>query len=76
MKNGRNPNAAKLFMQFIVSPVAQKMIADHAIHSSRVDIPAPKGQPGLKEVKFIPVDVAQIEARSREVKAQFNQIFQ
>lgn len=76
VKNGRNPNAAKLFMQFMVSPVAQKMIADHAIHSSRVDIPPPKDQPGLKDVKFIPVDVEHIEARSKEVKSQFNQIFQ
>ncbi|MGL1190086.1 hypothetical protein ACSTLK_23580, partial [Vibrio parahaemolyticus] len=74
VKNGKSPNAAKLFMQFMISPVAQKMIADHAIHSSRVDIAPPKGQPGLKEVKFIPVDVEHIEAKAKGVKAQFNQI--
>lgn len=76
VKNGKNPNAARLFMRFMVSPVAQRMIADNAIHSSRVDIAPPKDQPGLKEVRFIPVAVEQIEARSREVKARFNEIFQ
>jgi iron(III) transport system substrate-binding protein len=76
VKNGKNPNAAKLFMQFMISPVAQKMIADNAIHSSRVDIPPPKDQPGLKDVKFIPVDVEHIEAKAKEMKARFNEIFQ
>ena len=76
VKNGKNPNAAKLFMQFMISPVAQKMIADNAIHSSRVDIAPPKDQPGLKDVKFIPVDIERIEARAKETKARFNEIFQ
>ena len=66
VKGGPNPNAAKLFMQFMISPVAQKMIADNAIHSSRVDIAPPKDQPGLKDVKFIPVDIERIEARAKE----------
>ena len=76
IKNAKNPNAAKLFAQFMLSPVAQKMIADNAIHSSRVDIAAPAGQPSLKEVKFIPIDLDHIEKNAKDLKARFNEIFQ
>jgi iron(III) transport system substrate-binding protein len=76
IKNARNPNAAKLFAQWMVSPVAQKIIADNAIHSSRLDIAPPKGQPSLKETKFIPIDLDLVEGKAKEVKAQFNEIFQ
>ena len=76
IKNAKNPNAAKLFAQFMLSPVAQKMIAAHAIHSSRVDIDPPEGQPSLKDVKSIPIDADYIETRGRELKSKFNEIFQ
>ena len=76
VKNARNPNAAKLFAQFMLSPVAQKMIAANAIHSSRIDIEAPAGQPSLKEVKVFPIDLDHIETKSRELKTRFNEIFQ
>ena len=76
IKNARNPNAAKLFAEFMISPAAQKMIAANAIHSSRTDVAPPNGQPGLHEVKFIPVDLDHIETRARELKARFSEIFQ
>jgi iron(III) transport system substrate-binding protein len=76
IKGARNPNAAKLFARFMISPVAQRMIAAGGIHSSRVDIPAPPDQPELREMKFIPVDLDLIEARARELKSRFAEIFQ
>ena len=75
IKNARNPNAAKLFAEFMVSPPAQRLIADNAIHSSRTDIAPPQGQPGLNEIKFIPVDLNHIEKNARELKARFSEIF-
>jgi len=76
IKGARNPNAAKLFAQFMISPAAQRMIAEGGIHSSRVDVPPPPGQPALTEVKFIPVDLDVVELRARELKARFSEIFQ
>jgi len=76
IKGARNPNAAKLFAQFMISPPAQKMIAAGGIHSSRVDLPPPRGQPALSEMKYIPVDLDVIEERGRELKARFSDIFQ
>jgi len=76
IKGAAHPNAAKLFAQFMISPEAQKMIAEGGIHSSRVDVAPPPGQPALSEVKFLPVDLDLIEARGRELKARFSEIFQ
>ena len=76
IKGARNPNAGKLFAQFMISPVAQKMIAEGGIHAARIDIAPPPGQPALTEVKFMPVDLDLIEERGRELKARFADIFQ
>jgi iron(III) transport system substrate-binding protein len=76
IKGARNPNAAKLFAQFMISPPAQKMIAEGGIHSSRIDAPPPPGQPALSEMKVIPVDLDLIEERGRELKTRFADIFQ
>jgi iron(III) transport system substrate-binding protein len=76
IKGARNPNAARLFAEFMISPVAQKMIADAGIHSSRQDIAPPAGQPALSAVKFIPADLDHIEDHARGIKAKFSEIFQ
>jgi iron(III) transport system substrate-binding protein len=76
IKGARNPNAGKLFAQFMISPQAQSMIAEGGIHAARADIPPPPGQPALTEVKFMPVDLDLIEERGRELKTRFADIFQ
>jgi iron(III) transport system substrate-binding protein len=76
IRGARHPNAARLFAQFMISPAAQRMIAEGGIHSSRIDIAAPPGQPELSEMKFIPVDLDLIEERARDLKARFAEIFQ
>jgi hypothetical protein len=61
----------------MISPPAQKkMIAEGGIHSSRIDVAPPPGQPALSEMKFIPVDLDLIEEKGRELKARFSEIFQ
>ena len=37
---------------------------------------APDGQPALKEVKQIPIDLDHIEKNGKDLKARFNEIFQ
>jgi len=76
LKGAKSPNAAKAFAQFMISPEAQQIIIDSGIHSSRIDMPPPAGQPALKDVSFIPVDLDYIEDKGRELKARFSEIFQ
>jgi iron(III) transport system substrate-binding protein len=76
LKGAKNLNAGKAFAQFMISPDAQQIIIDSGIHSSRIDMPPPAGQPSLKQVSFIPVDLDYIEDKGRELKARFGEIFQ
>jgi iron(III) transport system substrate-binding protein len=76
LKGARSPNAAKLFAQFMVSPEAQKIIVASGIHSSRVDLPPPAGQPVLNAVKVLPIDLDYVEEKARELKTRFSEIFQ
>jgi iron(III) transport system substrate-binding protein len=76
IKGAKSPNAAKLFAQFMVTPEAQKIIVDSGIHSSRVDMPPPAGQPALAQMKFLPVNLDFIEDKARELKTRFSEIFQ
>lgn len=76
LKGSSHGNAAKLFAQFMISRAAQAMIAESGIHSSRVDVAPPAGQPALDAVSRIPVDLDYIEDHGRELKAKFNEIFQ
>jgi iron(III) transport system substrate-binding protein len=75
-RNARNPDAARLFAQFMISPAVQQLIADNQHHSSRGDIAAPPGQPGLHDVTHIPIDLDFIETRARALKKRFSEIFQ
>jgi iron(III) transport system substrate-binding protein len=72
----KSPNAARLFAQFMVTPEAQKIIVDSGIHSARIDMPPPAGQPALAAVKIIPSDLDFIEHKGRELKTRFSEIFQ
>jgi iron(III) transport system substrate-binding protein len=75
IKNARNPNAARLFVEFMVSPAAQQMVAANAIHSARMDIAPPDGMPGLNDVKPFPTDLDHIEKNARTLKTKFSEIF-
>jgi iron(III) transport system substrate-binding protein len=76
LKGARSPNAAKLFAQFMISREAQIIMAESGIHAARIDIAPPPGQPSLSEVKILPIDLDFVEARAREVKTRFGEIFQ
>jgi iron(III) transport system substrate-binding protein len=76
LNGATNANAAKLFAEFMISRDAQKIIVDSGLHSSRVDMPPPPGQPALTEVRFLPIDLDFIEEKGRELKTRFSEIFQ
>ncbi len=56
--DGPHPNAGKLFMDWFLSPVGQKALADAlALHSPREDVPPPPGGVPLSKMKLlIPAD--------------------
>ncbi|HEY3030006.1 MAG TPA: extracellular solute-binding protein [Bradyrhizobium sp.] len=76
VKGSTNPNAAKLFAEFMIGDVAQKIFPADGGYSARIDIAAPQGSPDLKTLKIIAVDYDYIEKETGRIKRRFNEIFQ
>ena len=76
VKGGPNPNAAKLFAEFMISDPVQKLFPDGGGYAARIDIPAPKGSPDMKSIKINAVDYDYIEKETARIKKRFNEIFQ
>jgi iron(III) transport system substrate-binding protein len=76
VKGSPNPNAAKLFAQFMIGDTAQKIFPADGGYSARIDIAPPPGSPDLKGLKIIPVDDEYIEKETGRIKRRFNEIFQ
>ncbi len=76
VKGSPNPNAARLFAEFMLSDPVQKLFPDEGGYSARSDMPAPKGSPDMKSIKVNPVDYEYIEKESARIKKRFTEIFQ
>ena len=76
VKGSPNPNAAKLFAEFMLSDTAQKFFPEDGGYAARTDIAAPSGSPKLADVKALAIDYDAIEKEAAQVKRKFNEIFQ
>ena len=76
VKGSPNPNAAKLFAEFMLSDTAQKFFPEDGGYAARTDIAAPADSPKLADVKALPVDYDAVEKEAARVKRRFNEIFQ
>jgi len=71
-KNGKNLEAAKLFMDFITSKEGAEVILSMSRRSTHPDVGGPEGLPGLKEIKFFPYDDAEASKLKKSLQAEFN----
>jgi iron(III) transport system substrate-binding protein len=76
VKNSPNPNAARLFAEFMIGDVAQKIFPADGGYSARIDIAPPAGSPDLGSLKILAVDNDFIEKETSRIKRRFNEIFQ
>jgi iron(III) transport system substrate-binding protein len=76
VKGSPNPNAAKLFAEFMLSEPAQKLFPEDGGYAARVDIAPPADAAPLGTLKAIPVDYDAVEKDTGRVKRRFNEIFQ
>jgi iron(III) transport system substrate-binding protein len=76
VKGSPNPNAAKLFAEFMLGDIAQKIFPADGGWSSRLDIEAPAGNPELKTLKILAVDEDYIQKENQRIKRRFNEVFQ
>ena len=76
VKGGPNPNAAKLFAEFMITDEVQKIFPADGGFAARSDIAAPSGSPPLSSIKILPVDYAYTQKESSRIKKRFNETFQ
>jgi len=73
-----HPNAAKLFIDFILSKEGQTLLDSqlYGMYSLRADVPAPAGQRPLAETHpLLPADLADYEKASAEFPQHFEALF-
>jgi iron(III) transport system substrate-binding protein len=76
VKGSPNPNAAKVFAAFMITPEVQKIFPEDGGYAARTDVPPPPGSPDLTTLKTIPVDYKLIEKQTGAIKKKFSEIFQ
>jgi iron(III) transport system substrate-binding protein len=75
-KNAPHPNAAKLFMSFMVSRETQQYLSDvAALRSFHPDVTLKEGRVPLSKIKVLPSDPIAQEAATEEIKKKYSQYF-
>lgn len=75
-KDAPHPNAARLFVEFIFSKEAQQMLADkEGLYTGHPEVTYPKDKPRLKDLKLLPVDPDELEAKNAEIRKRFVELF-
>ncbi len=71
LKGTSRPNAAKLFIDYMLSEEGQAVFVEDQTLSARTDVRAPAGAVALKDLKIISMDWAAVEKQSEEIKTKF-----
>jgi iron(III) transport system substrate-binding protein len=75
MKGVRHPNAARLYMEFLMSADASKIWVEHFNESMRAEVAPPPGVKSAKDVQTIRPTVEEIEKGIPEVIKQWREVF-
>ena len=76
VKGSPNPNAAKVFAEFMISEKVQKIFPEDGGYAARVDVAPPPGNPEIKTLNLVSVDYEALEKESAAVKRRFDEVFQ
>lgn len=75
LSTAQNPDAAKAFVDFLISPEGQQLAADMGYLPAHPGIAPPPGFPPLSEIKLLPFDPAGALANDQQNKMKFTEIF-
>ncbi|MEX2644344.1 MAG: extracellular solute-binding protein [Acetobacterales bacterium] len=71
LKGSKHPEAAKLFMEFLLSDEGQQSHLDGAQYPVRTDFPGPKAIKPMDQLKLMAVDFGRIEAEGNDIKDRY-----
>jgi iron(III) transport system substrate-binding protein len=75
IKKAPNPNAAKVFTDFLFSREAQQLLATRNLYVGHPDAKYPQGLPAPKDLKIINIPPEEMQKRTKEVVDLFRKLF-
>ncbi|WP_272644165.1 ABC transporter substrate-binding protein [Marinomonas mediterranea] len=76
MKESKHKDAAKKFVDFLLSQKGQQLVLDQGYLPARSDMPVPAGFPSRDKIKLMPFDAAKTLKNNEANKARFSEIFE
>ncbi|MDR7544615.1 MAG: ABC transporter substrate-binding protein [Armatimonadota bacterium] len=74
LKSSKNPEAAKRFVDYVISVEGQKFLASQGVVPVREDVDPPRGQPRASEIRSLPIPFEWAAKNASEIRARFEQI--
>lgn len=75
LSNTQNPEAAKVFIDFLISKEGQELAASQGYMPAHPDVAAPEGFPALNDIKIMSFDAAAALKSAESDKAKFAEVF-
>lgn len=75
VKTAQNPDAAKVFVDFILSDEGQRLAVSLGYLPVRSDIAAPQGRPDAKGLKFLTTPTKKLAEQREQDKKDFSSLF-
>ena len=75
IKRAPNPNAARVFTDFIFSQEAQQLLADRNLYVGHPDVKYPKGLPAPKDLNIVNIPPEELRKRTKEIVDMFRKLF-
>ncbi|MGQ0663225.1 MAG: ABC transporter substrate-binding protein [Pseudomonadota bacterium] len=75
LRTARNPQAARAFVDFLLSEDGQKLAATQGYFPAHKRVPPPAGFPKVDEIRLMPIDAAGILATTESEKRRFADLF-
>jgi iron(III) transport system substrate-binding protein len=75
LSNAPHPNAARVFVDFVLSLEVQQLLANNGLYVGHPDVKLPKGQVPLSSFKLINIPASEISSKSKSMRKSFKKIF-
>ncbi|GAL60456.1 ABC transporter substrate-binding protein [Pseudescherichia vulneris] len=75
LKNAKNPDGAKAFIDFVLSDAGQRLVLKQGYLPADANLPAPEGFPARESIKLMPYDPAKALADTDANKKRFADLF-
>lgn len=75
LANTQNPDAAKAFVDFLISREGQELAASQGYMPAHPDVAAPEGFPSLSDIDILPLDPTEALESAEADKERFAEIF-